>query len=253
MTGSRASNGALALAVGFALCGAASTQRAWAQEAGQTGRAAEPLMHFDMPSEPLAEAVDRYAHVTGQSVMAQAQLLSGRVSAPLNGDFAAHEALRRLFAGTGLEVSFTGEQEAVVLPSQLPALARDDRAAAALSAIPASEIDGVMQSGDFREYSAMVQTRLTEALCASPQTRPGNYRLVAQLRIGADGAVVASKLVTATGVPARDAAIARVLRELKLDAAPPASLAEPLTVLLRPAGSGVETDCAYFNQGESAP
>ncbi|HEY1607866.1 MAG TPA: secretin and TonB N-terminal domain-containing protein [Paraburkholderia sp.] len=211
-------------------------------------------MHFDLPAEPLADALDAYMQVSGQSVMAQTQLLNGRTSAPVSGDFAPHDALRRLFAGTGLAVSFTGEREAVVLPSQSQAPGTDNGASAASpTTITASDIDGVMKNGDFRAYAAMVQTRLTEALCASPLTRPGHYRLVAQLRIGADGTVVASKLVSETGVAARDAAIARVLRGLKFDAAPPAGLAEPLTILLRPPGSGVETDCWYFNQGESVP
>ncbi len=207
-------------------------------------------IHFELPAEPLADALDAYGRMTRLSVMTQTSLLAGRSSPALSGDYSPHEALQRLLSGTGLEANFTGVDEAVIVP--LPAV---DQAPVAESptTIAASEIDGVMDEGDFRAYAAMVQTRLTDALCASPQTRPGNYRLVAQVRIGATGSVVASKLVASTGQPVRDAAIERAIQALKFDSAPPAALPEPLTILLRPQGGGIDTDCAQFDAGGSQP
>jgi hypothetical protein len=207
--------------------------------------------HFELPAEPLADALDAYGHMTRQSVMAQTSLLAGRSSPALSGDYSAHDALQRLLAGTGLQASYTDTDEAVIVP--LSTGESQQQAVSSPSTIAAADIDGVMDDGDFRSYAAMVQTRLTDALCASPQTRPGTYRLVAQLRIGATGSVMASKLVASTGLPMRDAAIERAIQALMLDSAPPPGLPEPLTILLRPQGGGIDTDCAQFDAGDSQP
>ncbi|MGK8779932.1 hypothetical protein ACRS8P_34115 [Burkholderia cenocepacia] len=94
----------------------------------------------------------------------------------------------------------------------------------------------------------MIQANLTTALCASPLTRPGDYRLAAQLLIDRGGKVAMVDLLASTGVPARDVAIGRSLRALTLDAPPPAGFPEPVTILLRPAGNGIHADCPAADQ-----
>ncbi|WP_205172927.1 TonB C-terminal domain-containing protein, partial [Burkholderia sp. LMG 13014] len=84
---------------------------------------------------------------------------------------------------------------------------------------------------------------LIDALCAQPGAVPGSYRLVAQVRIDNRGAVVAVNMVASSGSAARDAAVMRALRAMKLDDAPPADLPQPVTILLRPAGNGVHFRC----------
>jgi hypothetical protein len=226
------------------------TPGARAQNVGMKPGAAAALIHFDLPAQPLADALETYDRITRLSVMAQTRLLAGRMSAAVSGDYSSHEALQHLLAGTGLDASFTGPDEAVIVPlsSALPSAFAP---ATPPVTVAASEIDGVTDRGDFRAYAAMVQTRLTDALCASPQTRPGSYRLVAQLRIDASGSVVASKVVVSTGNASRDVAIARAMQEMTLDSAPPAALPEPLTILLRPHGVGIDTDCSQFDHGAS--
>jgi len=220
-------------------------QSARAQDASRTESASAEAIRFDLPAQPLAEALRAYGRVVELSVMAQTELLNGRVSAPVNGSYPTREALQRLLAGTGLEARFSGDTEALIVP--LPAEQQQPALPAPSVMIPSSAIDGAMADDGFDAYNAMVQTRLTEALCASPVTRPGSYRLVVQMRVGDEGKVVAAKLAGSTGDPARDTAIAQAMHTLVLDSAPPADLPQPVTILLRPHGDGVNTDCAQFD------
>ncbi len=245
MTGKRASTSVMSLAACLMLWSALMIQSARAQDAGRTESASAEAIRFDLPAQPLAEALQAYGRVAELSVMAQTELLNGRVSAPVNGSYPVREALQRLLAGTGLQARFSGDTEAIIVPlplEQQPALPDTPSVM-----IPSSAIDGALAGDGFDAYNAMVQTRLTEALCASPETRPGSYRAVVQMRIGDGGAVVAAKLAGSTGDPARDTAITQAMHTLVLDSAPPADLPQPVTILLRPHGDGVNTDCAQFD------
>lgn len=202
--------------------------------------------HFELPAQGLAEALKAFGSTTSLSVLVQSSLLERRTSAPVAGDYSPREALQRLLVGSGLEAHFTSADEAIIL--MVPQQSQQPGVPTPPAAIAASSIDGVMLSGDYRAYAAMVQTRLTEALCDSPQTRPGSYRLVAQLRIDDTGAVIASRVVGSTGRASRDAAIERAMQTLVFDSAPPAALPEPVTILLRLHGDGVDTDCAPLDE-----
>ena len=246
MTGPRASTAVLALALCLILPALMAMQGVEAQEAGVEEGVTAGTLHFELPAQPLAEALKAYGSMTSLSVLVQSPLLERRTSAPVAGDYSPRDALERLLAGTGLEARFTSADEAIIVMP--PQSLEPATVASPPAAIAASAIDGAMTDGDYRAYAAMVQTRLTEALCDSPQTRPGSYRLVAQLRIDGTGAVIASRIVGTTGLAARDAAIERAMRTLVLDSAPPAALPEPVTILLRAHGNGVDTDCTAVDE-----
>jgi hypothetical protein len=215
----------------------AQAQGAVPNDVALAGTASAAAIHFELPAQALASALKAYGHVAKLGVLIDTSLLDNRVSAPVNGDYPRDEALRRLLAGTGLTVNFTSANAAVIVPlppSALPPVA------ASSPDMPVATIDGV---NGHAAYAILVQARLTEALCASPLTRPGNYRLVVQLRIDDSGMVKAAKVLDSTGDPARDAAIARITRDLVLDSGPPADLEQPVTILLRPLGQGVVPDC----------
>jgi hypothetical protein len=239
MTGTRASTSAFALAACLGLWIAPAASEAQTGDAGTRNDTPARSIHFDLPAQPLAEVLQAFGRMTELVVIAPSPLLEGRTSAPLSGDYPPREALQRVLAGTGLEANFTGIDEALIVPQ--PAASPSSVAASAIA--PAPGIDGVASNNEYRAYAAMVQARLTDALCKSPQTRPGNYRLVAQLRIDNQGVVVASDMVASTGVAERDAAIERAMSSLELDSAPPAGLPEPVTILLRPLSGNVHIVC----------
>jgi TonB family protein len=218
-----------------------------AQGVEQNNNVPAAPIRFELPAQPLATALLAYGSLTSMLVGVKGSLLDGHTSAPLHGDYSPREALQLLLAGTGLEATFPNVDEAIIVPQSQGQQA----ATPAMSSIADdSAIDGTQGGSDYRAYASMIQMRLTEALCKSPLTHPGSYRLVTQLRIDDTGSVVASKLVDSTGLPARDAAIERAVRTLRFDAPPPAGLTQPVTILVRPQSDGVDTDCAQFTEAD---
>lgn len=204
------------------------------------GAPAGPI-HLELPAQPLAQALQTYSRATNVAVIALDRELAGHLSAPVDGDYAPQEALQHLLAGTGFEAEFTGADAALVIP--MTSASQPSPSQSPWKAIAASAIDGASGDEAYRTYAALIQTRLTEALCESPQTRPGTYRLVAQLRLDAAGSVVDSRVAGSTGLATRDAAIEQAMRAMTLDWAPPPGLPEPITILLHPDGNGVHTHC----------
>jgi hypothetical protein len=182
--------------------------------------------------------------MTDLSVLSGSNLIAGRMSAPLSGDYAPREALLRLLEGTGLQAKFTGADWAVIVASTDAPSPQPQPPVVAAGASTDPPIAGAFAGGDdYRPYAAMIQQRLAEVLCATPQTRPGSYRLAVQLRIDDTGTVIASQLLDSTGLASRDAAIEREIRGMVLDSAPPASLRQPVTILLRPLADGMAGIC----------
>ncbi|KVH48780.1 TonB C-terminal domain-containing protein [Burkholderia diffusa] len=239
MTRSRAPTGVLALVawlVFVVLC----MRDAYAQETSSTGRSPGSVVHFDLPAQPLAKALQDFARLTELIVLAPAPLLDARTSAPVQGDYVPRDALERMLAGTGLRAEFSRPDEAIIVAQPAADAAPATADTPADAALP---IDGIGDSGERRTFAGVLQAHLIDALCAQPAAVPGSYRLVAQVRIDNRGAVVAVNMVASSGSAARDAAVMRALRALKLDDAPPADLPQPVTILLRPAGSGVHFRC----------
>jgi hypothetical protein len=216
MTFARATPRALAPAACLALC-ALMTYGVGAQDLRSNTDVSTGIVHFDLPAQPLDQLLQAF-RATELVVVVSKSLLDGRTSTPVNGNYLPGEALRRALAGTGLEASFLGTDQAIITPLSSP---QSSSAPPVSSGIVAADIDGILAGGDYRPYVAMIQTRLTEALCASALTRPGNYRLVAQILIDHTGTVVAADVVESTGLPDRDMAIGHAMHTLVLDSAPP--------------------------------
>ncbi|GAB7537869.1 TonB-dependent outer membrane receptor VreA [Burkholderia sp. 3C] len=223
------------------IAGAAGHASGQEAAAGASATPAAGPRHFDLPAQSLSRTLQRFAKVAAWAVLAPAPLLEGRMSTAVDGDYPPREALLRALAGTGLRADFTQPDEAIIVadPGSRGAntAQTDDPPDGALP------IDGVDGSEERRAFAGTLQARLIEALCAQPDAVPGDYRFVAQIRMDDKGAVVAVNKVASSGQAARDAAILRSLRALRLDAVVPADLPQPITILLRPIGSGVHFRC----------
>lgn len=183
------------------------------------GADAEPTsFFFDIPAQPLADALQRYAMISGRPALFSSAQVAGLTSSPVRGDFPADTALERLLAGTGLAIQHarSGPAEAFVLKT-LPA-----------EALPAAD------DTPANAYAGRVQAGVWAALCANALTRPGQYRTLLRFEIDATGVLRQARLLTSTGERARDAAVLRVLASVRVDAAPPHDLAQPLTMVLLP-------------------
>ncbi|PKB20098.1 hypothetical protein CLU91_0431 [Janthinobacterium sp. 64] len=228
MTASPASLSVLALAGCLLLAGFAATG---------TAHAAPPLYAFQIPAQPLADALRAYGLITGISVLAPSGVLRQRYSSAVEGSFAAPEALQRMLSGTGLQAHFPAANAAIIqLPAGEPPAAPPlppESGAIALDAIDAVHADGA----DYGAYVSGVQAQLLRVLCRSSLTRPGSYRLALRLRIAASGSVATLKQAGSTGRPLRDAVISRSLRAQVFEPPPPA-MPQPITILLRQDDAG---------------
>lgn len=175
---------------------------------------------FDLPAQPLASALNHYATISGQSVMFPDALVAGQTSSAIRGRYAPQAALRALLAGTGLvadEVSGERQQAFVLRKPDL----------AATGTAP-----GVANVA--RSYDGLVQARVWEALCADTRTAPGRYRAIVRFGVDASGHLHQATLLHTSGDADRDAAMLATLGRLRMDRSPPATLAQPLTLVILP-------------------
>ncbi len=75
---------------------------------GATAADAQAVKHFDIPAEPVGQAIRAIAEQSGLQVLAPSEDIAGIQTNPLHGDYAPEDAVRRLFAGTGLQVVQAG-------------------------------------------------------------------------------------------------------------------------------------------------
>lgn len=201
---------------------AAMVQAAMAQNQGPApgGR-----IVFDIPAQPLDEALLAYSIATRIDVVAHASLLAGRRSTAVTGSKTAAEALQVLLTGTGLAARSV-DRGSFTLAVQPPAATPD-----APSDVPR-----------YPNYSALLQNVVKRALCRQPDTHPGAYRSAIQLWIAPSGAVERAVIVGTTGDAARDRGLAEAFRGLSIGVPPPAGLPQPATLLILPRTQA--SDCA---------
>jgi hypothetical protein len=185
---------------------------------------------FDIPAQPLGSALSAYGAVTRIQLFVDTELTAGRRSAALKGVFSFESALKSLLTGTGLTVRAIGDQgfTLVSLPSAQ---------AGGEPSVPGAISPTVLR---FNSYSAAIQDAMRGALCRHEEARPGSYRTLIRLWIGASGAVTDTELITSTGDSARDGMLSGAFQGLAVGAPPPADLPQPVTLLVtsgsRPSG-----------------
>jgi iron complex outermembrane receptor protein len=81
---------------------------------------------FDIPAEPLGDALNDVARQTGLQILTPSRLVEGIHSPALNGTFTADEALRRLLVDTGLQFAFVNPRTVTITSVAPP---RPDEAA----------------------------------------------------------------------------------------------------------------------------
>lgn len=201
---------------------------------------AEDSRRFDLAAQPLNDALSQYSALTGMAVLFDSALVAGLQAARVEGEFSDSQALAALLAGTGLQARYSGEHAFTL--RQLRPAAAGQRAAGSGAARSTQTVAA-------RRYANLVQHTLWQALCATPLTRPGQYRAAVQLHLDAHGRVSDARLLASTGDPARDVALREKLAGLHIALAPPPNMAQPVTLLLKPAGSGRTPACPATDQG----
>lgn len=189
--------------------------------------AAQDGIHaYDIPAQPLEQAVERFSVISGWSVMYPGDLAAGRSSHALQASLPPLPALQMLLQDTGIEAELTGAQR-VVLRRSTHALAETGGGAD----LPEAERR--------RRYGSL-QQRLREAFCDDPAIAPGRYAATLRFRVGGDGQVQTPELLSGSGSAGRDARLLQALQALQLETAA-AALPQPVTLQIRP--SGTDHDC----------
>ncbi|MGJ7543780.1 TonB family protein [Variovorax sp. LT1R16] len=223
--------GACSLAAVHAAESAATAMRAIAASGASPGVQREELQ-FDIPAQPLADALSRYAVASRRTTLFPSVSVAGRTSSALRGLYSPEMALRKLLEGTGLVAEKTpgGPSDAFVLRAVGPSASMTDT-------VPLAAVD------DDDGYDGLVQTRIWRALCANPRTAPGGYRSILRFEVNAEGAVHRVRLLRTTGDPRRDALLLDIVQRVRIDAPPPAGMAQPLTMVVLPRSAKAAPYC----------
>jgi hypothetical protein len=206
------------------LCATTAIAPAAAQTLIQPHGTSEPggRIEFDIPAQPLASALSAYGAATRIPLFVDTELTEGRRSAALKGVFSAEGALKNLLAGTGLEARAIGDQGFTLVSPPSARTGSEARGPGAMSPT-------ILR---FNNYSAAIQNAMRAALCHHEETRPGSYRVLVRLWIGASGAVTGTELMTSTGNSARDVLLSDAFQGLVVGTPPPADLPQPVTLLV---------------------
>jgi len=191
--------------------------------------APERILDFDIPAQPLAAALDRYASLSGWPIVFHGEMVAGRISSPVQGRYSPEAALQRLLAGTGLALQkvAAGPADAYTLKEIGPPAGGSHTGASAV---------------DF-DYGGWVQGQVWAALCSHARTAPGNWRSLLRFRVDPSGQIHGARMFTSTGDARRDAAVLDTLRRVRVNQAPPPSMAQPLTMLILPLDQGGGQRC----------
>lgn len=215
---------ALALAIGMSLAqaGTAAPPRPAAAQAHAAG------MAFDLPAQPLAEALETFGALTGWSGFYQADKVAGLRAPALAGRYPPEAALRLLLQGSGLALHFTAPGAFVLEPG-------GERAEASGAVAPALR-DPV--------YDGLLQSRVREIFCRDARTAPDGWRVALSFHVDGEGRIARPMLLDTTGDAARDGAILQALREVRVGRPPPArNAAEPFVMLIVPRALAAGRDC----------
>lgn len=192
-------------------------------------QAADQPLDFDIPAQPLGDALKRYAALTRQPALFRSEILGELTSSAVRGLYSPDAALRLLLDGTGLVAEKVHTGSGVTL-----SLKAAGAAATAPRASGLGSLDG---------YPGLVQAQVWEALCDNARTRPGTYRSLLRFEVDATGQLRRPRLLGSTGDPARDAAMVEILQRVHLAQSPPPDLPQPLTLLVLPTDSRGGTRC----------
>lgn len=209
-------------------------------EAGRAQPAASQApLRFDIPTEPLEQALNRFAEVSGMDVLYSQAIASGRRSAAVTGALTPPQAMAVLLTGTGLSSRFTSPRSVVVfMPGATdgasveyqPRVAGDT---ASLDLDPmrvtAPRLIGAPSRDPFRDYAERAQSDIRHSLDAAQLVIDGRaYEILVSTRIGPDGSLRDVRILRSGQDRLHDSQIVALLTALRLASEPPPNMPQPL-------------------------
>jgi len=81
---------------------------------------------FDLPAQPLADAIRAVGSQTNTNVLFDPPLVADRSARPLKGDLSAEQALTKILAGTGIKYEFLNDTTIVLASANATLRARGE-------------------------------------------------------------------------------------------------------------------------------
>lgn len=185
----------------------------------------EAKIEFNIPAQPIASALDIYSAVTGREIFYDGALAKGRRSSPVQGGLAPDEALRSLLVGTGLIARATGQASFTLAPSPR-----------------------VASAAAYQPYFAMLQTKVSRALCGHAETRPRNVDLLLRIWIAPSGTVQRALLLDQPADRAGEESFDAALRGLPIGT-PPSDMPQPVIMAILARSAGGSAGCGDSSAG----
>jgi hypothetical protein len=179
---------------------------------------------FNIPAQPLDQALEAFGATTRLQVLYETSLTAGRLSTEVRGPYPQDAALRLLLVGTGLDFNFTEDRAFTLVPAEASA--------------PVAR---------YSEFLGGVQSAVLGALCRRVETRPDASRLAFQFFVGGSGEITNLRLLGSPGVASRDAAIRDALQGTTLKP-PPIGMPQPITMVLRAGAAGDGEECTKIRR-----
>ncbi|UGV26625.1 hypothetical protein E0H22_13570 [Rhodopseudomonas boonkerdii] len=188
--------------------------------AGHVATTAVPRWHFDLPAQPIEEALYRLSATAGVQIFADGKVLAGRKAPAVYGDYTVDEALEHLLSESGLVARAVGTGAIAVT-------------------LGLSGAEGEMVR---RNYSTALQHAVLAALCRDGAASLGEYRLAFRIWLSSDGRADRVDLLSSTGDQDRDRLVGRILRSVTVER-PPKSLPQPVIMVILPKSPRESGDC----------
>lgn len=197
-------------------------------------RPAQKVYLFNIPAQPLPQALLAYGGVVGNQIIYDSRLAQNLTSSPVVGLFTADVALRLLLDGTGLSILPTGSQDVYLEKPGDPAVAADGSTgdgSAGVLVLDTLYVDvppGAEQQPDFTAYGALVGGEIRRALHRNPATTYRLYDVRIELWVDEWGRVNRPTLVKSSGDARLDLAILRAIENVTLAEPPPKGMPQPV-------------------------
>lgn len=191
---------------------------------------------FNIPSQPLATALQAYSTVTGMQLLYESSVATGQVSTGVEGRFTRDAALRMLLTDTDLMVRYTRANAITLAPASADG---DDPPPAVFAnadlSLETLRVRSPIDRGDptqLRAYTRIIQSDIQQALKKDDRTRNGSYSAGIKLWIDGPRTIRRTELFRSSGDLGRDDAISRLLNGLLISQAPPANTPQPVLVMI---------------------
>jgi hypothetical protein len=188
-------------------------------------------VHFDIPAQPLAVALQAYGKATGLDIFYDGALSVGRRSTALSGAYKPSLGLAVLLRDTGYVVRDTDIPNTISIVAAPPAVVRD-------------------RFERYQPYFAILQARLSAALCGDAAS-PEADEITLRFWLNSSGVISNAELLHSSGSEDWRRRIVARMQGLWIGKSPPGGLPEPLTMVIYPPSVTDATSC-FSSDGRHA-